>query len=518
VPGRPNPWLVLAAATLPGTLEYTLMSVTGDGTRYIVGGLGGDPANGFWVSTAYLATAAAMMPASAWFAAHLGRRRYMLLSLAGFAAASALCGLATDLNALIGWRVVQGAFAGGLQPCGMAVILDAFPKDRQAVPVSVFGAATIGGLLLSPSLGGWVVDAYSWRWIFLGTVPLALAALAGVGLAVHDPPGLTARRAALLSRPVRFDWAGLLLLAAGITSLEVFVGKGQEWDWFKDPFYRVHLAFAGAVVALPLFVRRELRAAEPLVDLRPLADRQFAVCVTVILGGYVLLYSSSGALTELVMALFGYDATSAGWASAPSGVLGVAAAVLTLWLLGRGWDARRLVVVGALVVAGGCFWVSRQNLDIDIGRVMAPRVVQVVGLVLVLIPVLGVSCRDLPADRQAAGAGLLSFFRFTSGTIGSALGAVLLVRRDQFHTVRTNVDLDPLNPMLMDTHRGLRDVFFRLTGDPAAADAMGWAEIAAMRDRQALSLACFDVYWVAGWVAVGVAGVALLMRKPPAGK
>lgn len=517
MPGRPHPWLVLAAATLPGALEYALMSIAGVGTRYVVGGLGGDPANGFWVGTAYQAAVAVMMAASAWFAARLGRRRYMLLSVAGFAAATLLCGLATNLYTLIAWRVVQGAFAGGLQPCGMAVILDYYPRDRQAVPVAVFGAATFGGLLLAPALGGWLVDAYGWRWLFLGAVPFLLLALAGVAAFLHDPPEFTARRAELLSRPVRFDWAALGLIAAGVTGLQVFVGKGQEWDWFGDPFYRVHLAFAAAAVGLPLAARRLLRDPEPLVDLRPFGDRQFAVCGAVLFGGLALLYSSSGALTDLLTSLFGYDATTAGWATAPSGAIGAGVAVLTLWLLRRGVPARRLVVVGCLTVSAGCFWVSRQDLALDLEQVMLPRIVQVVGLVLALVPLLGVACRDLPPDWQPAAAGLVACLRFTGGTIGGALGAAFLVRRDQFHTVRTNFNLDPLNPMLTDTHRTLRETFFRLTGDPAAAELMGWAEVMAMRDRQALSLACFDVYWVAAWVAVGMAGLALLMRRPPAG-
>ncbi|MBX9623849.1 MAG: DHA2 family efflux MFS transporter permease subunit [Gemmataceae bacterium] len=515
MPGCPHPWLVLAAATLPAALEYALMSIAGVGTRYIVGGLGGDPANGFWVGTAYQAAAAVMMAASAWFADRLGRRRYMLVSVAGFTAATALCGLATDLNTLIAWRVVQGVFAGGLQPCGMAVLLDYFPRDRQAVPLSVYGAATFGGLLLAPAPGGWLVDAFSWRWTFLAPVPLLLLAVAGVALFIHDPPALTARRAALLSRPVRFDWVGLGLIAAGITGLQVFVGKGQEWDWFRDPFHRVHLAFAAAVLGLALGVRRMIRAAEPLVDLRPLGDRQFAVCGAVLFGGLALLYSTTGAMTELTLALFGYDATLAGEVTAPGSAVGVGVALLALWLLRRGASARRMVVLGFLVVAGGCFWVSVQTLALDFDQIMLPRVVQVVGLVLALVPLLGVACRDLPADWQAAAAGLIACLRFIGGTIGGALGTVLLERRDQFHITRTNFDLDVLNPFLTSTHGTLRDTFFRLTGDPAAADAMGWAEIAAMRDRQALSLACFDVYWVAAWVAVGMAGLALLMRRPP---
>ena len=515
VPGRPHPWLVIAAATLPAALEYALMSIAGVGTRYVVGGLGGTPANGFWIGTAYQAAVAVMMAASAWFAARLGRRRYLLLSVAGFAGSTLLCGLATNLYTLIAWRVVQGVFAGGLQPCGMAVLLDHFPKDRQAVPMAIFSAATFGGLLLAPALGGWLVDTVSWRWLFLGSVPFILLALAAVAAGIHDPPELTARRAELLSEPVRFDWVGFGLIAGGVTGLQVFVGKGEEWDWFGDPFYRVHLAFAAAVVGLLVGGRRMLRAADPLVDLRPLGDRQFAVCGVVLFGGLALLYSTTGAMTELTEVLFGYDATTAGVATAPGSAVGVGVAVVTLWLLRRGVSARNLIVVGCLTVSGGCFWVSYQTLAVDLSQVMLPRIVQVVGLVLALVPLLGVACRNLPAAWQPAAAGLIACLRFIGGTVGGALGATLLERRDQFHTARTNFNLDLLNPFLTDTHRTLREAFVGLTGDHAAAAAMAWAEVAAMRDRQALSLACYDVYFVAGWVAVGMAGLALLMRKPP---
>lgn len=510
-----HPWLVTAVVITAATLEFTLLTISSTATRYIVGGLGGTPTNGFWVSNAYMAAVAVMIPIAAWFSDRLGRRRFMLLSLAGFAGFSTLCGLATGMYELILWRVLQGIAGGGLQPLAQAVILDTFPSNRRAVPLAVFGTCTLGGIFFGPFVGGLLTDNLSWRWTFLVVVPPAVLTLVGMVLWVKDPPELQARRAALLSRPIRFDYPGLVFLVVGIVGLQVFLGKGQEWDWFGDPFYRVQACFAAAVVGLGLMIRRELRAAEPLVDFRPLADRHFTACAVTIFIGYGLFYGSSGALGTLLFGLFGYDASKVGLVEAPAGVAALPFLFASLWWIGRGYDGRLLILIGTGILVGGCYWMSQMNLAISPAEVATPRTVQVLGLVLILVPLMSIAYQTVAPELIGAATGLFSFFRFTGGTIGTALGDTLLARREQFHSQRLGEGWDALNPKLRDAHDELQADFYRLTGDPAAADAMAWDWLNNLRNGQAESLAAFDIYWVAMIVSVTLVGLVLLMRGPP---
>ncbi|MBA4062623.1 MAG: MFS transporter [Isosphaera sp.] len=511
-----NPWVVAAVVTVPAVLEMALLTIAGTSTAYIVGGLGGSPDDGFWVGNAYMGTVGVAMAVSGWFSDRLGRKRFLLPSLAGFALFTALCGLASGMYELILYRTLQGVAGGGIVPAAQGVILDAFPKDRQAVPLALYGAGCFAGIFAGPALGGYLTDALSWRWVFLVAVPPAVLSLAAVALVVHDPPALRARRAVLLSRPVRFDYAGLALIAVGIVSLQTFVGKGQEWDWFRDPFGRVQACFAGAVAGLGLALYRELRAAEPLVDLRPFADRHFAASALAFGFGYALLYGSSAALGPLLASLFGYTATWVGVVQAPAAVVGIPALLVVIWLIARGVDGRWLMLAGLVVLVGGFFWMSRMTVYLSPGEVATPRAVQVFGLILVLIPCMSTAYQSVPRDQVAAAAGLFSFLRFTGGAVGTALGATLLERRGQFHTQRLGEGWDALDPRLREAHDALAGEFLKATGDPAAAGAMAWDWLNTLRDNQALSLAAFDVYWVGAWAALGLLVLIAMMRGPPA--
>jgi DHA2 family multidrug resistance protein len=516
MPRPANPWVVAAAVSVPAFLEMALLTIAGTSTRYVVGGLGGSPDDGFWVSNAYMGTVAVAMAVSAWFSDRVGRKRFLLLSLSGFALFTTLCGLATGMYELILYRALQGVAGGGMVPAAQGVILDAFPRDRQAVPLALFGAVGFAGIFAGPAVGGYLTDALSWRWVFLVAVPPAVLSLATVGLLVHDPPALRARRAALLSRPLHFDFVGLALVAVGVVSLQTFLGKGQEWDWFRDPFWRAQACLAGAVAGLGLAVYRELRAAEPLVDLRPFADRHFAACTLAIGAGYVLLYASSAALGPLLASLFGYTAGWVGLVQAPGAVAGITNLFVVTWLIARGVDGRRLMLAGVAVVVGGFYWMSRLNVYVSPGELAAPRAVQVFGLVLILIPCISTAYQSVPRDRVAAAAGLFSFFRFTGGTVGTDLGATVLDRRGQFHTQRLGEGWDALDPRLREAHGELAGQFLKLTGDPAAAGAMAWDWLNTLRDNQALSLAAFDVYRVGAWAALGMLVLVAMMRGPPA--
>ena len=234
-----NPWLVAAVVVVPTFMEVLDTTIAVVALRYIAGGLSATVDDGEWVLTSYLAANAIILPITGWLSAHLGRRNYFLLSIAVFTLASGLCGMAGSLGQLILFRVIQGLAGGGLQPSSQAVLLDAFPPEKQGTAMTLFGLAALIAPVVGPTLGGWLTDSYSWRWVFLINLPVGLLAFAGCYALLRDPAYLTAQRLELKKRPFRFDSIGLSLLVIVMVSWEVMLSKGQEWDWLGDPFWRV---------------------------------------------------------------------------------------------------------------------------------------------------------------------------------------------------------------------------------------------------------------------------------------
>ena len=268
--------------------------------------------DGEWVITSYLAANAIILPITGWLSAHLGRRNYFLLSIAVFTLASALCGMATSLGQLIAFRVVQGLAGGGLQPSSQGVLLDAFPREKQGIAMTLFGFAALLAPIVGPTLGGWITDSYSWRWVFFINVPVGLVAFAACYALLRDPDYLTKEREELKKQPFRFDTVGLSLLVIVMVSWEVMLSKGQEWDWLSDPFWRVQTLATFFAVGLIALILWELRHPNPVVNFRPMRERNFSACCLIIFCIYMVLYAASTSLPGLLQSLFGYDALSAG--------------------------------------------------------------------------------------------------------------------------------------------------------------------------------------------------------------
>src|ERR1700740_1763981 len=264
-----NPWVVAAIVVVPTFMEVLDTTITVVALRYIAGGLSATVDDGEGFIPSYLAANAIILPITGWLSAHLGRRNYFLLSIAVFTLASGLCGMATSLGQLILCRVLQGLAGGGLQPSSQGVLLDAFPVERQGMAMTLFGRAALIAPVVGPTLGGWITDSYSWRWVFWINVPVGLLALGACDITLRDPDYLTEQRTALRKRPFSFDGVGLSLLVIVIVCWEVVLSKGQEWDWLGDPFWRVQtlvILFAVGLVALVVW---ELRHPSPVVNFRP---------------------------------------------------------------------------------------------------------------------------------------------------------------------------------------------------------------------------------------------------------
>src|SRR5690349_13508521 len=267
-----NPWLIAAIVVVPTFMEVLDTTIAVVALRYIAGGLSATIDDGEWVLTSYLAANAIILPITGWLSAHLGRRNYFLLSIAVFTLASGLCGIAGSLGQLILFRVIQGLAGGGLQPSSQGVLLDAFPREKQGVAMTLFGLAALIAPIVGPTLGGWITDQYDWRWVFLINVPVGLLALAACSLKLRDPDYLVEERLELRKRPFSFDSIGLSLLVIVMVCWEVVLSKGQEWDWLGDPFWRVQTLLALFVIGLVALIVWELRHRSPVVNFRPLRE------------------------------------------------------------------------------------------------------------------------------------------------------------------------------------------------------------------------------------------------------
>jgi len=496
-------------------LDTTIANVA---LRYIAGGLSAAVTDSEWVITSYLAANAIILPISGWLAAHLGRRNYFLLSIAVFTISSVLCGMATSLGQLILFRVMQGLAGGGLQPSSQGILLDSFPTEKQGAAQTLFGVAALLAPVVGPTLGGWITDEYSWRWIFLINLPVGALAFFLCWLMVQDPEYLRNQRAEMRKRPLNFDFIGLSLLVLTLVCWEVLLSKGQEWDWLSDAFGRVQVLATLFVLGGVGLVFWETRHASPIVNFRPLRERNFAIACVIIFCAFGVLYGSSTLLPGLLESLFGYDAFHAGLVLSPSGVFTILALMIVGVLLGRGIDARWLIGAGLLILATGCFWLSQLNLDISPWHVVWPRVVTVAGLGLVFAPLNVAAYLYTPRALRGAAVGLFALLRNEGGSVGTSMGQTITERREIFHALRLNENLDSLNPAVNSYLQQVQPEFLQQTGDPVGSQQMALQSLEDLREQQASALAFFDAFLIFAVLAVLLAFLVLMMKRSVAEK
>jgi MFS transporter, DHA2 family, multidrug resistance protein len=317
---------------------------------------------------------------------------------------------------------------------------------------------------------------------------------------------------------LRFDTLGLALLSMTMVSWEVMLTKGQEWDWLGDPFFRVQTLLTVFLLSLAALILRQLRIANPLINIRTLAERNFRSCCIIIIFAYGVLYANTTSLPGLLQSLFGYDSTTSGLVLSPSGVGAVVILVVAGALLARSVDARYLMAVGLLTLAVGNYWMSLMNLDIGPWQVVWPRVVVVAGLSMIFAPLNVAAFLYIPPELRGAAVGLLALLRNEGGSVGTSVARTILERREQFHVLRLNENLDPLNPALKDLLGQSQARFLQQTGDVALSRQMALEGLDRLRQQQASALAYFDVFWVLAVVAVVLVFLVLLMRRSVAAK
>ena len=513
-----NPWLIAIAVVVPTFMEVLDTTIANVALRYIAGGLSSAETDSEWVITSYLAANAIVLTISGWLTTRLGRRNYFLMSIVVFTIASGLCGIATSLPRIILFRVIQGLAGGGLQPSSQAILIDSFPQDKQGTAMSVFGIAALIGPIVGPTLGGWLVVNYDWRWIFYINLPIGLFAFATSYILVRDPQYLTEEKERLRSRPLNFDYIGFSLLTLLVSCWEVVLSKGQEWDWLSDPFWRVQSLVGAFALALAFFIVRALRSKNPLVDLRVLANRNLAVSVAVLFSSFCVLYAASIALPSMLQTLFGYDAYQAGLVLSPGGISSITMLLIVSVCLRKGVDARYLIAMGLVVLAASNYWMSHLNLSVSPSHVIWPRMVLTAGLGLIFAPINVAAYMYVPQHLRGSAIALASLLRNEGGSVGVSMSQTIRERRDQFHLQRQNEFIDVLNPYMNSFSEQSTVFFYHFNGDHAASEKLALQALDTLRQQQALSLAYFDVFWLAAVIGISLVPLVFLMKRTIATK
>ena len=432
-----NPWLIAVAASIAAFMEVLDTTITNVSLTHIAGSLGASQDESTWVLTSYLVANGIILPLSGWLAGVIGRKRYFLLCIGAFTAASFACGAATSMEMLIIFRLVQGLAGGGLQPIQQAIILDAFPVHKRGAAFGVVGITMIVAPILGPTLGGYITDSYSWRWIFYLNVPVGIFAIWMVGMMVRDPDHARAKGAG------RIDYLGLGLVALGLGALQITLDKGQQDDWFDSHFIvmMASISFAALSCAVIWLLNRK----EPVIDLRLLAIPSFGIsCLMIFFTGFSL-YAGSALLPLLTQSQFGYDATLSGLVLSPGGV----AVLFLMPVAGKlvsHIQVRYMVSFGMAMLAIGMFMTSRITPDTDYDTFVFVRIMQVIGLPFLFIPISTLAFRDVPAELNSKASALYSLFRNLGGSVGIAVIASYVSRHQQIHQAVMAQHLSPADP------------------------------------------------------------------------
>ena len=505
--GRPraNRWLIAISVMSSAAMEVLDTSVVNVSLPHIAGSLSATVDESTWVLTSYLIANAVILPISGWLANMVGRKRLLLTVVTGFTLSSVLCGLAPSLPALIFFRVLQGTTGGGLQPLSQAVLLEEFPPEERGKAMAFWGLGIVAAPILGPTLGGWITDTYSWRWVFYINVPVGILSLVMISLFLYDPHYI--RRGGM-----RVDLWGLGMLAVGMAALQIMLDKGQEEDWFASHFI-VALAMI-AVVMLTAFVIRELYTPQPIVRFSLLRYRSFAAGITLItLLGFVL-YGSLVLLPLFMQTLLGWTAVTAGIWTSPRGIATALCMPLCGLLLGRNWDARRLLIAGFVVASLSFFGYSHMSLQSGTWDIFLFQINQGAGLAFIFVPLTTATMDPIPKAETGYATSLYSVMRNIGSSMGISFVTTWVARRSQFHQ---SILASHITRYGLGTRRLVGRaiaLFFEHGFDRSTAARRGLRLLYLTLQQQAALLSFIEVFRIMGFLFLATIPFVLLMRRP----
>ena len=509
---RYNPWLIALTVTLATFMEVLDTSIANIALPHIAGSFGASSDESTWVLTSYLVSNGIVLPISAWLATRIGRKRFYMSCVALFATSSFLCGLAPSLGLLVFFRILQGAGGGGLQPSEQAILADTFPPAKRGMAFSIYGMAVVVAPAIGPTLGGWITDNYSWRWIFYINVPISLLSLYLTHRLVEDPPYL--REEQEKRKGIRIDYAGLGLIALAVGSLQMVLDKGQELDWFGSNWI-----IAGVCVAVMVFVGWifwEWRHPNPIVELKLLKNRNLATAVFFMFILGFVLYGTTVLIPQFLQLLMGYPAVVAGEALAGGGFIMMLMMPLCGTLVSR-VDPRRLMSFGFAVTSVALYYMARHlTLDMDFRTIAMLRVYQTMGLAFIFIPTNVLSYVNIRRENNNQVSSMVNFVRNIGGSVGIALVSTFITRTTQVRQNYLSANMRDTNPKFEQMVNGMSSTLRNHGLDPGQALHQAYARVAVMMQQQAASLAYKDAVSAMAVLIACLIPLTFLMKRPPA--
>ncbi len=436
-----NPWLIAVVVTLAAFMEVLDTTIVNVSLPHIAGNLSASYDEATWTLTSYLVANSIVLPISAFFGRLIGRKRYFVICIAAFTVCSFLCGIATNLGELVVFRVLQGFFGGGLQPNQQSIILDTFPPAQRGRAFGLTAIATVVAPVLGPTIGGWITDNYSWRWVFFINIPIGVIATFAVLALVEDPPWAKAK-----SR-VSTDYVGIGLIALTFAAFQIMLDRGEDDDWYSSGFIGslAVIAAVGAATAIAwlLYVRR------PVVDLRVFKDRNFTLGCIAIGTFAVLLYGSAVIVPQLAQEHLGYTALLAGLVMSPGAVCVIFLIPLLNIILPR--VQTRFILTAGFIVLGSSMLYSRTIApNIDFKHLMYIRMAQSLGIGFLFVPLSILAYSTLPRALQQDATALFTMFRNVLGSVGISVSTAIITSRTQTHMAYLAYHTSQTNPNFRD--------------------------------------------------------------------
>lgn len=504
---RYNPWLIGVAVSLAAFMEVLDTSIANVALPYIAGNLGASTDESTWVLTSYLVSNAIVLPLSGWLAGRFGRKRFFMSCIFLFTASSLLCGIAPNLSLLLLARVIQGAGGGGLQPMAQAILADTFPPAQRGLAFALYGITAVTAPTIGPTLGGWITENYTWRWIFFMNLPVGILALASIVRLVQDPPYLARDPRARM----RLDYVGIGLLVVGIGALQVMLDRGQEDDWFGSHFI-VALAVIAGVCLLTLALW-EWFYATPIIDIRLFKQFNFLSANAMMFALGIVLFSSLVMMPLFLQTLLGYPPELAGLALS-AGSLVVLLEMPIVGQLTTRLQVRHIIATGWAAVAVAMAY-SALHLDLSISFSVAVwmRIVQVVGVGLLFVPISLAAYIGLPPEKSNSVAAMINFMRNIGASIGTSMVTTLLARRAQIHQVFLVSRFAADNPSFEQQLESLAQQLAQAGSGAYQGRLQAFAEFYQIVQNQAQTLAYIDTFWVLAWLSLGMFAVSFILRR-----
>lgn len=514
---RYNPWLIALTVTLATFMEVLDTSIANVSLPHIAGNLSASQEESTWVLTSYLVSNAIILPISAWLSTVIGRKRFYMSCVALFTLSSFLCGLAPSLGMLIFFRVLQGVGGGGLQPSEQAILADTFPASKRGMAFAVYGMAVVLAPAIGPTLGGYITDNFSWRWIFYINVPIGLISLFLTNRLVEDPPFL--KREQERRRKIRADYIGLGLITLAVASLQIALDKGQEADWFSSRWITSLVVLAG--YAFVVWIVWEWHHPNPVVDIRLFQRRNFATAMFFSFTLGIVLYGTTVMIPQFLQVLLGYPAVVAGEALAGGGFVMISVLPFVGALVSR-IDPRKMMAFGFVSISAALYYMSSLfSLTMDFRAAFLMRSLQMFGLAFIFVPQNVLAYVGVPREKNNQISSMNSFMRNVGGSIGIAVISTTITRIAQRRRHFLVAHTTPGSPAYEGLVGGLTQTL-QGSGGSGSTDAThkAYGIVSIILDRQATTIAYVEVISVLAIIILCLVPFLLIMRRnrPVAGE